>query len=55
MRDYENAKRRLRQLIRDELVRIGLKTVVRETVHELHDELYEPEQQRRPDLKVVQR
>ena len=48
-------KRRLRQLIRDELVRIGLKTIVRETVHELHDELYEPEQQRRPKLKVVRK
>ena len=53
MRNDEITKRRLRELVRDELVRIGLKTVVRETVHELHDELYEPEQQRRPDLKVV--
>ena len=48
-------KRRLRQLVRDELVRIGLKAIVRETVDELHDELYEPEEQRRPDLKVVRK
>ena len=54
MRRDEFAMRRLRQLVRDELVRIGLKTVVRETVHELLDEFYEPEQRRRPKLKVVE-
>ena len=53
MRDEQSVKRRLRQLIRDELMRIGLKTVVREAIQELHYEHYEPEQRRRPKLKVV--
>ena len=55
MRNDEIAKRRLRQMVRDELVRIGLKTVVRETFHELQDEFCEPEQRRRPKLKVVRK
>ncbi len=54
MRNDEFVRRRLRQLVRDELVRMGLETLVRETVHELHDEFYEPEQRRRPKLKVVE-
>ena len=49
----EIARRRLRELIRDELMRIGVKIVVREVIQELHDEHYEPEQRRRPKLKVV--
>ena len=53
MRNDDFAKRRLRELVRDELVRIGLRTIVRETVHELQDEFYESVQQRRPKLKVV--
>ena len=53
MRRNKFAGRRLRQLVRDELVRIGLKTVVRESVHELQSEFCEPEQQWRPKLKVV--
>ena len=55
MREVEIAKRRLRQLIRDELVRIGLKTVVKEAIQEvIQDEFYKPEQRRRPKLKVVE-
>ncbi len=53
MRNDDFAKRRLRELVRDELMRIGLKTAVREAIQELHYEHYKPEQRRRPKLKVV--
>ena len=54
MRNDDFAKRRLRELVRDELMRIGLRTIVQETVRELQFEFYEPEQRRRPKLKVVE-
>ena len=55
--DRTFTKRRLRQLVREELARTDVKAIVREVVREFlrerPDELYGPVQQRRPKLKVV--
>lgn len=53
MRTEENVRRRLRQLIRDELVRLGIKSLIREAIHELAQNDFQPRQTRRPDLKVI--
>ena len=46
-------KRRLRQLVREELERTDVKAIVREFLRERPDERDWHGQQRRPDLKVV--
>ena len=51
MRKDEFVRRRLRQLIREELERMDLKALVHEV---LRDEFYDPVVKRRPELKVVQ-
>lgn len=52
MRKDEFAKRRLRQMIREELERTDLKAIVQEV---LRDEFYGHVQQQRPELKVVKK
>lgn len=53
MREDKDARRRLRDAIKDELVRIGLKTVVQQAIYELQENGYQPEQRRRPKLEVI--
>ena len=52
-------KRRLQQLVREELERTDLKALVREVVrealHELHDDNSDHVAQQRPKLKVIEK
>jgi methionine salvage enolase-phosphatase E1 len=59
MRNDVFVKRRLRQLVREELERTDVKAIVREVVREFLrarlDERDWHDQQRRPELKVVRK